>query len=557
MWPTHKSSSPLAVTAWISLLVLLTSIPTPGFAGGVEDDQSVPNALDYLHGCQRLDGGFGEVGEESTPILTRMAVLAIAAAGENPENWTKGARSPLEYLAGTVQGSSPAAKAQLLLALQAAGQDPRSFAGSDLVEGVFASFKDGQFGDPEHLVDDFWAIRALSDVLSYQEQLTQAAGVVINARNDNGGWSWRRGLNSDPDTTGMAILALASTGVGIESPVIQNGLLWLKGALERAQHNLTPQLNSPVLAMRVQALTALGLNPQEWQGEDLLAQLRALQLSDGSFSWTAKTRSLACWNTAAAIPALSDHPLAERPPTTLSAVVRSGSDESALVEVAESVEVHVRIEGVDQMLWEGQVLVEPTEYSLNDGRQNRTTRPNVLGAGILALRAAELPFEISGDYGDEIYTVNGHRPYTWFYRVNHSESELCQIIHPLAAGDALLLFTGLRADQALRVRVLEDPTDEKPPRVVAEAFDTESRDWAEAPEATVHIETSAGEAEEESRKAEPLNAYRIYAEGKGYVRSEVLLVPVPGQGGSHRMWLYSGLGLLALTLVLLGRKHLS
>ena len=530
-----KRASYLAVGA-ATLLMAATSfcvLPGVGLA-----QSSTSSALDYLHSCQRLDGGFGEHGEESSLHITLAALMAISSAGEDPARWTADGQSPFDYLRSRMEQSSPAAIAQFVLALKASGRDPRNHDGTNWVEHLVSSFSEGQFGDPGLLIDDVWAVRALAEMPEYQKEVRAAAEFLFSHRIEKEGWSWSVGLTSDLDNTCLALMALRASGWNPEDPVFAEGLEWAHGALTRARHNMAPQLNTPAVALHLQTLTALGTEEAPPGVASLRSQLLGLQLSDGSFSWTPSTSSYPCWNTAAAIPALGGNPLPEAPPGRLQERERAKSSEVALNPPPRTAAVTVRIEGKDELLWSGSLVVEPTRYTLRDGQERATDRPNVLGAAILALREAGLPFVLSGDYGDEVFTVQGVGPYRWFYRVNGAESELCQIVHPVQDGDEVVLFYGKRANRLLRLRALESANYDRPPTLVAEAFDSDEKVWVPAPEADIEVERRPN-GEREVR-------YLAVAHGPGFVRSEVSewAVSALEEGSSPRLFVLVALALL-------------
>lgn len=67
-------------------------------ACGVDRNSSIiQKALDFLRKNQLSDGGFSSWGS-SNSASTSWAIMAISCAGENPENWIKNGKSPVDYL---------------------------------------------------------------------------------------------------------------------------------------------------------------------------------------------------------------------------------------------------------------------------------------------------------------------------------------------------------------------------------------------------------------------------------------------------------------------------
>ena len=463
---------------------------------------------------------FGELdmhGEASTEGLTLLALSAISAAGESPARWTTGGKSALSYLAAQSTERSPAATGQLILGLEAAGETARGFADIDWEERLADSFTGGQFGDPKLLIDDFWALLALAGKPSHQAALSSAGDHIAKHQVQGQGWSWSHELTSDHDNTALALMALHAAGHPRADEVGAEGLEWLRTSLRLARDHRTPYYNVPALAMHIQAHDTLAPGQHSDHRAKILSELKGLQLPDGSFSWTPRTSSFPCWNTAAAIPALMGPPGTSARPTSSSVPpARAKATEQELVQPPAKATIQVRIEGAERLLWEGEVLVEPTDYVLRTGQEGATDRPTVLGAAILALRASGLPFELTGDYGDEVYTVDGKGPYRWFYRLNAEKSDLCQIVQPVTDGDQLLLFHGKRDDRALRLRSAGAPEAGQPPTLVAEAFDSNNEEWTAAPEALIDVQTTTD--------GERITGYQAQASGAGFIRSEVLRV---------------------------------
>ena len=541
---TTKPPFPLFSSRLLALttaLVCLSGVPR---ASEARPDSALGPALDYLHSCQRLDGGFGEHGEASTEGLTLLALSAISAAGESPGRWTTGGESALSYLAAQSTERSPAATGQLILGLEAAGEAPGSFAGIDWEQRLVDSFIEDQFGDPKLLIDDFWALLALAGKPSHQAALSSAGDHIAKHQVQGQGWSWSHELTSDHDNTALALMALHETAHPRANEVGAEGLEWLRTSLSLARDHRTPYYNVPALAMHIQAHDTLAPGQHSDHRTKILSELKGLQLPDGSFSWTPRTSSFPCWNTAAAIPALMGPSAASAGSTSAAAQPpRAKATEQELVPPPTEATISVRIEGAEGLLWEGEVLVEPTDYVLRTGQEGKTDRPTVLGASILALRASGLPFELTGDYGDEIYTVDGKGPYRWFYRLNAEKSDLCQIVQPVTDGDQLILFHGKRDDRALRVRSTGVPEAGETPVLVAEAFDSNTEEWTAAPDAVIAVKpTSVGEQ---------ITGYQAQASGVGFIRSEVLRIEAPTPSESPEEDSSSSFALLAL-LGLLG-----
>lgn len=66
-------------------------------SGGEENSsETVKKALGYLHSEQNQDGGFSSMG--SNAATDGWAIMAINAAGQNPRSWKSGSKDPIDHL---------------------------------------------------------------------------------------------------------------------------------------------------------------------------------------------------------------------------------------------------------------------------------------------------------------------------------------------------------------------------------------------------------------------------------------------------------------------------
>ena len=147
------------------------------------------------------------------------AVIGLARSGVSvPESWFQGylsaAAATLKADAGVLSEKKYTEFSRVALALTAVGADPRSFAGCDLLLPL---------GDYDKTVYQgvngaAWALLALDaknyDVPQNAGAKTQATrqlyvDALLSAENADGGWALS-GTVSDPDMTGMVLLALSN-----------------------------------------------------------------------------------------------------------------------------------------------------------------------------------------------------------------------------------------------------------------------------------------------------------------------------------------------------------
>jgi hypothetical protein len=222
-------------------------------------------------------------------------VLALVAAGLPPGAHLVRLRSLVP--AGT---RTPGVAAKAALAVVAAGANPRCFAGVDLVARIRAGYGDGVYG--ASVFDDSLAIAALAGA---DEPVPPAAVKALARLRRAGGYglSLAGTGRDDPDTTGIALMALRAAGATRTDPAVAGAVRWLlgqrlPGAGWAGAAGTTTVSNSTGLALR--GLTAAGVG---WPSGAAPA-LRALQGGDGGFDATAGAPGSRVLATLDAVPAL-------------------------------------------------------------------------------------------------------------------------------------------------------------------------------------------------------------------------------------------------------------
>jgi hypothetical protein len=311
---------------WLSLLlflILCLSIPlsisvstasyNPQYYPLSQNDAEIQKALNYLRTLQNDDGGFGNPGKESAVSSTEWTVMAIAAAGEDPHKWKKNGQSPIDYLqenANDLAGSTDYER--MILALVAAGENPRDFAGKDFVAELKEKYlkENGQFSD--FIYTTIWGILALS---SAGEDVSKSAEWLKTQQNDDGGFAWVPGEKSDCDDTAAAIEALIAAGENPDSVVIKDALEYLKTGQNTDggfKYFGSSPSNAASDAWIIQAIVACGQNPKdkEWttNGKNPVDHLLSLQQSDGYFNYTTYIKSNPGYMTVCAVMALLGKP---------------------------------------------------------------------------------------------------------------------------------------------------------------------------------------------------------------------------------------------------------
>ncbi|MFN3384166.1 MAG: PKD domain-containing protein [Archaeoglobaceae archaeon] len=283
-----------------------------------KDEKRIQKALNYLRSLQRSSGGFANLGEEESIAKTSWAIMAIVAAGEDPRTWTKGNKSPLDYIRERISDEiakmGTADYARTILALYSAKEDPREFAGMDLVSKLKQRVKEnGQIGD--YVYTTIWGILALSAV---GEDVDKSVEWLKASQNPDGGFPWTVGEQSDFDDTAAAIQALIYAGEPMDSEVIKKALEYLKTGQNEdggMRYFGNASSNAASDSWTIQALVSANLNPREWKKNEIsvVDHLLSLQSEEGYFKYTTYVTDNPGYMTASAIMALLGKPFPIRP----------------------------------------------------------------------------------------------------------------------------------------------------------------------------------------------------------------------------------------------------
>jgi len=285
---------------------------------------AVNAALQWMRPQQSANGSFG-----NNTGATADVILAVAAANQQPDAWTGASGASLvDYAAANAaafSGQSAAAAGKLAVAAAAAGQDPRSFGGVNLVTVINSSYvaSTGAYG--ANNMDQAWAMLGL-----------RAAGEAVPATartrlasqaNANGGWAWASGVASDVDSTSLALQALLAAGAPPASPAVANGLAYLRsvqltnsdGGFAASPEQVWGLLsNTNSTAFAVQGVLAASQDPlaAAWSvGDDTpLDFLHDQQLANGAFIYVDPPANL--FATQQAAPALTGKPFPFLSPAT-------------------------------------------------------------------------------------------------------------------------------------------------------------------------------------------------------------------------------------------------
>jgi len=248
-------------------------------------------ALTWLHG-QQNEGGSWSGFSGADPGATCEVVLAYAASGFDPATVLSSAHaSPIDYLISEgprYAETGPAAAGKLAVATVAAGLNPRDIGGFDVVDLLATTWYSptlGAFGTITDTLDTWAQAWAIMGLASADETVpAEAVGTLKTLQADEGNWTDAWGYSA-PDSTGLALQALAAAGVSVDDASVASGIAYLHDA----QDARGGWENANSTAAAIQGLVAVGedLTTEEWlrNGHGPFDALASYQKTDGPFVW--------------------------------------------------------------------------------------------------------------------------------------------------------------------------------------------------------------------------------------------------------------------------------
>lgn len=338
-----------------------------------------------------------------------------------------------------------------LLAIIAAGQDPRTFAQEDLVEKLKSFFDGTQIGDPNALNDDMFGILALVGTgLAPEDPVIQGAKkFLLQNQNSDGGWSFATGGTSDTNMTAMAMTSLLAVGFQNSESVIQNAVAYLKNA-QNNDGGFPYDPKSPFgvasdgasSSWIVFAINKLGEDPRSWTKEGLSSQssvkegknpigfLSSLQVPGGYFEYQKGTGedSFTPLTTAYAVIALSGKSLP---------ISMNSSSKPPISQVS------FRIEGSSAFVCKGKV-------------ETLTALDVVKNAAEDCAYTYEIKDMSFGPYLVRIGNDEAKGEIGWLYRVNLVLADKGAADFQLSGGEEVLWYYGDWRWEPLRIRFTKD-----------------------------------------------------------------------------------------------------
>ena len=299
-------------------VLLLVAVLLAALAPPRAEAADAGRAAGWLASAQNEDGGFGaSPGGDSGAEMTAWAMLGLAAAGRNPLDVARNGKTPVGFLRSALgELRSPGDLARTILALQAAGVDPRQFGGTDLVARLLDERRgNGSYG-PEGVG---WPNSTAFAVIALREAGASASiGPSLDwlrkVQNDDGGWGDVPGSPSTADGTGAVLQALSP-----DSKASRRGLSYLRQA-QRPGGGFplggNSAVNSQSTAWAIQGILAAGGDPGSYRrgGAGAPDYLTARQAGDGHFRYSKSSDQTPVWVTGQALMAAAEKPLPIAPP---------------------------------------------------------------------------------------------------------------------------------------------------------------------------------------------------------------------------------------------------
>ena len=271
-----------------------------GTLGVMRSDRAdaASGAAAWLRDAQGSDGGYAaSPGQPSSPAMTGWVMLGLEASGTNPLDLRAGGETPISYLQSEVDRlQSVGDLERTILALSAAGVNPRTFAGEDLVASLRAKRdRDGSVDGQVNLTAFFaLAMRAAG---ADPESLKRSAKWLRAAQNADGGWGIQPRAPSEADSSGAALQGLVAAGGGRDAA--SAGARWLRRSQQRGGGwalSSSGIVNAQSTAWAVQGLVAAGSGANEIDAAQ--RYLASLRKPDGHYSYSASSDQTPIWVTA-------------------------------------------------------------------------------------------------------------------------------------------------------------------------------------------------------------------------------------------------------------------
>jgi hypothetical protein len=396
------------------------------------------------------------------------------------------------------------------------GENPRTFANTDLVQGLKALAKNGQIGDANLLNDDAWGILALraAGVAETDVVVAGAKNYLLAHQETDGGWGYAVGAGADTNDTAAVLMALKDVGLSASDSSITSAFQYLQqaqnsdGGFPYVSGSASDSGSTSWVLSAVQKYNQT-ISAWSKNANTPVSFLNSLQLTDGSYKWQASDTAGSSTMTAFTVVALTGgyYPV-------LSAATTGG------------VEVFFRIEGSATTICQGNIKAV-------------TALEVVTKASSVCGFTYHIQTTSFGPYLDQIAADKSAGISGWLYLVNWRQAQVGAADYNLQAGDQVLWFFGEFTWRPLRLS-LSQPTAQtgQSINVKAESFIESQLVWQ--PEAGVVIrggaENVTTNAQGEAIVVAGSTDFSLVGEATSLVRSAKISVLV-GESGSQTVTL--------------------
>ncbi len=421
--------------------------------------------------------------------------MALIAVGETSLD--------LEHLK-EVNGNLATDYEKTILALTAAGENPRTFGNINFISQLKTFHKDGQIGSSDLLNDDFWGILAL---VSAGENISSSIiqdskSFILTHQNQDGGWSYSVSGSSDTNDTAVAIIALLEVQVSASDSAIVKAVDYLK--LNQNDDGGFPyspgdESDSGSDAWVVSAIYKLSEDPYNWtkNNNNPVDHLKSLQREDGSFKWIVSEDKGYSVLTAYAVIALTQnyYPIKRL--------------------------YHLRIEGENNNICDAEVGASNALEIVENGAE---------ACGYTYLTE-------DSNWGPYLRKINEEESYDligWLYFIDNEIQMVGAADYILKPGDEVLWYFGEWGWKPTRLTLASqkiDPGDNLEAQV--EYF--ENSGWKSLAEATIYVDSQTFITDNDGKVdliINDLGSYQVYADKSGYIRSNQVGLKV-GEGTSQ------------------------
>lgn len=420
--------------------------------------------------------------------------MALSSAGENPN---------VDYLK-TFSGTKATDYEPAIMALAAAGKDPRNFPNENFITKLKSFHAQNQIGDNNLLNDDIFGILALVSAgePTSDQVIQDAKNFLINHQNSNGSWSFAIGSNGDTNTTAMAIMALSEVGLTKTDEKILKALDYLKNAQNSdggfpydPQSSWSTSSDASSDAWVISALNKIGESPSTWQknSQSPIDHLNTLATDSGYYQFQEGSAedSFSSVTTAYAVVALlnKSYPVGK-------------------ISAPSYPQVSYRIAGSVRDLCAGEV-----------------NAPNPLELVKIIADDCDFTYSVKqlsfGPYLEGIGSDLAQGMIGWLYFVNSTSPQVGAVDYQLEAGDDVLWYYGDFNWKLTRISLSDDEISSGASvQATVEYFDAGS--WHPLEAATIYVgpNTHTTNASGQVSISPADGAYQIYATKNDYFRTE-------------------------------------